>query len=275
MKDHSTEYLQWLRTVRRASHGTVQTYGRTLYALRAYGSDSTLEGLEGFVTRQRRGKEPAPATMAREVTCLRSYYSWMHKRGLIPADPTSDLVAPAVHNIQPKPIDDATWLDVWQRPLTDRERLALGLPFFAGLRRAEVAALLPTHVQLGPLVIHGFTRKGGGDDVLHLGDVLEVFHQRLPHLRADLFEASLRSGVPRAHPDMPLIRGQLNNIYRSMGVEFSPHCGRHSFVTNLLRAGLPLHIVTRLANHASPSTTMRYCRVAGTDVAEWLVTSER
>ena len=40
------------------------------------------------------------------------------------------------------------------------------------------------------------------------------------------------------------------------------HALRHSFVTNLLRADVPLHVVASLAGHRDVSTTMRYAAIA-------------
>lgn len=51
---------------------------------------------------------------------------------------------------------------------------------------------------------------------------------------------------------------------------FTPHALRHSFVTNLLRAEVPIHVVSRLANHSSIDITMRYVKTAIDPLAEYL-----
>jgi site-specific recombinase XerD len=62
-------------------------------------------------------------------------------------------------------------------------------------------------------------------------------------------------------------------IADSAGVErITPHQLRHSMVTNALRAGVPLALVSRLANHSSVSTTMRYAKLSGRDLEDWLGT---
>jgi len=38
-------------------------------------------------------------------------------------------------------------------------------------------------------------------------------------------------------------------------VEFDPHWLRHSYATRLLRAGVPVEVVSRLLGHASVATT--------------------
>ncbi len=44
----------------------------------------------------------------------------------------------------------------------------------------------------------------------------------------------------------------------SVGVEARIHDLRHSFVSNLLEAGMPIHVVQRLAGHTDMKTTQRY-----------------
>jgi site-specific recombinase XerD len=48
----------------------------------------------------------------------------------------------------------------------------------------------------------------------------------------------------------------------ALGKNVSPHMLRASSVTNALVAGVPLHIVQAMANHADPKTTHRYYRAA-------------
>src|SRR5699024_3169947 len=52
------------------------------------------------------------------------------------------------------------------------------------------------------------------------------------------------------------LRGFLNRV--GAPDAFTPHGLRHSFVTNLLRAGMPIEMVSELANHPDLSVTMRY-----------------
>ena len=54
------------------------------------------------------------------------------------------------------------------------------------------------------------------------------------------------------------------------GGVLTPHALRHSFVTNLLRADVPLHVVASLAGHPDVSTTMRYAAIAVDPLADLL-----
>jgi integrase/recombinase XerC len=49
----------------------------------------------------------------------------------------------------------------------------------------------------------------------------------------------------------------------------TPHQLRHSAATNLVRAGIPIHLVSSLMNHSNVQTTMGYVSSGGEQLAEW------
>lgn len=264
-------YLTWLADARNATAGSVRTYRNTLAALPSGSIDSS--GLELFL---RRPPLRAARTRAKEAAILRGYYGWCHRRGLITTDPTVDLAVPKAPPTQPRPIGDNAWLAAWTAPLPARARFIMGAAMFAGLRREEIARLRPSHVQWGPpLMLVGFTRKGGGDATLPLGDLLDVWAKRLPQLEVERWLPTLeaRSSLTMLAFDRASQAkrdpSSLNQYLRPY-MPFGPHALRHSFCTNLIRAGLPLAMVQKLANHASPATTSGYIQVGGGEVREWL-----
>jgi site-specific recombinase XerD len=109
-----------------------------------------------------------------------------------------------------------------------------------------------------------------------------VYAKKLPHLVPDqnVFVTALRDLVTDRSFDDPLLKW---NIYESQfnkkmkqwcnlaGVpQHDVHSLRHSCATNLLRAGLPLALVSRLMNHTNMNTTMRYVQAGGRELNEWL-----
>jgi site-specific recombinase XerD len=258
--------------------------------------------IEAWLDRPRVGRahghRGAAATVSKEVTMLRVFYRFMLARSLIDSDPTALLVAPSVHNVLPKPVSDETWTALWRADLDATERLFLGLGYFLGLRRREMVELSGVHVDRGREQLLGFTRKGGGDDTLPYGRCVQVIATRLPHLLpdADAFLRPLRDAAdaragtfllswadgwrspPRAAKLAGLAPGQLDPqhlnrrlwwIADRVGVpRITPHMLRHSFVTNMLRAGVPLALTSRLANHSSVQTTLRYAKLGSDELGE-------
>lgn len=57
------------------------------------------------------------------------------------------------------------------------------------------------------------------------------------------------------------MRDELLDVYGEAGVPVPPkpwHCLRHTFCTELATAGVPVHVIKRLAGHASIETTLKY-----------------
>jgi integrase/recombinase XerC len=290
-------YLDWLRDVKRAQPITVYQYeGKLRDFLEFVGPmrlcDVSTQTIEVWLQRPRggraRGQMAAPATMQRDAIIVGNLFKFAIARGWLTHDPTALLVTPAVHNKNPDPVPDELWVPTWSREkLPDEARVVLGLGYFCGLRREEIVKLRGANVDLRGSRLVAFPRKGGGDDVLHFGECLGALADGVdvgdvPDLIVDqdLFLGPL-SRLARAAGRGPLLRdwpvtpeGTPNphRIYRKFaawGFDFRPHQTRHSFVTNLLRVGVPLPLVSTLANHSSVQTTMRYAKLGGQDLREF------
>lgn len=241
--------------------------------------------IESFLERPHlRVARPKPATVKREVSTLRAFFQFCEDEGLVEKSPARGVHAPTVHNVQPRPIPDDVWRMWWGHDLPDGLRVALGLGFFGGLRRAEIVGLRVGQVTNEAVV--DFVRKGGGTHTLPWADMRSALQRRLPHLveaRDSLVPAlnRLRSRGAEA-PLMPwasLDPGEVNKRIRRWGERhglpsFTPHQLRHSTATNLLRAGVPLHLVTALLNHSNPAITMRYVAAGASQLAEHLRNQE-
>lgn len=291
-------YLDWLRTAKGASQVTVYNYAAILarylewIAPHDLGS-ATIDMMESFVKRPRRNGSPSASTMQKDAVCVRELHKFLHARDLIRRDVSRLLVTPTVRNTRPKPVPDDVWKELWQADLPVMERVAYGLGFFGGLRRAEVCDLTPGHVDATMLV--GFTRKGGGDDTLPLSDLCAILADAMPHLGADRFHdtvvdlARTRRTASRlidweaapsawrvyrnntGQPSHDIFNKRMERRCKDLRIpHLTPHMLRHSFVTNLLRAGVPLHLVSRMANHTSPTVTARYIKASGSELREWM-----
>lgn len=302
------DFLVWLKFSKGVTPRTLYSYRRVLQALLLFvGSrelaDVSTETLQGWVVlprHKRAGKQPAAATIQRDVAVLRTFFRWCVHSGVLVHSPAELLVAPPIKGRKPKPVSDAVWRKVWESPLSDGERVFLGLGFFAGLRREELTALRRFHVDMsfGKTRLVGFVRKGGGDDIVPLETMVRVFAKRLPQLLPDqtMFWRSLRQladgdregfllpwkatasvrgayldGLAEGQLDPQFLNRLLDKICKRTNVSrFTPHQMRHSTATNLLRAGVPLHIVSRMLNHSSVQVTMGYAKAGQDELAEWL-----
>lgn len=284
------EFLEWSEQVRHRASRTISTYGESLASWVAFMGTADLMAadvsqMEAWVTRPRKGRAGglvgSEATQRKDVAVLRSFYKWCWERDLTRVDLAKALHGPKVRNINPRPIPDEHWRALWgtRVNLDDSSVVALGLGFFCGLRRHEILGL--TAGQVTDRRIIDFTRKGGGDHTLPWRDLLEIHMDALPSLVDDpsRFTRALEN-LSRRRGDLPLLTWPTNSIdgfnkrmtrwCRDAGVpHYTPHQLRHSAATNLLRAGLPLQMVSRVLNHSNMSTTMRYVRSSDSELAEW------
>lgn len=302
------EWLAHLRNgSRRRTALTVYQYAGKLQSFLRFIGDTPLEyvsmqDIERWLSRPRRGGGTGePATVSKEVSILSGFFAFAVTQGYLQADPTALLEAPKVKNEHPNPVPDDVWVQQWEcESLSTEARALLGLGYFCGLRRVEIVSLMPEHFDVRRQRIVKFTRKGGGDDVLDYGELASLVADELPMLAqggperfTDALHEQVRAArkvgrlfawgddaiatrrlhsMPSNTTDPQLIYRRLRRWQAQAGLEegvYSPHMLRHAFVTNLLRCGVPIHLVSKLANHSNLSTTMRYAKVSGADLRDW------
>lgn len=288
---HVDEYLDWQEHRRGRTPDTMRIYRNVLGHFVTFLDGRQLDDvgsleLEHWIARTRRGgRNPSAATQQRDATIVRGLYRYCVDRGYVEKDPTGLIVTPTVRNEMPRPVPDATWRTVVASPLIDRGmRFALTLGYYAGLRRTEIVSLTPEHVNRTTLEVVGFRRKGHKDSRVNLSTIFDVYDRHLPSLlpaRAELEElvrSAAASGtlIPWAvGKDHLNARNAFNRRLRVLCGRlevspFTPHQLRHSAATNLIRAGVPLHLVRDLLDHSDVQTTMRYLKGGADELRSWL-----
>lgn len=302
-------YLDWMSVSAKKSPATLHSYGR-LYSLlldqlgsRPLSAVSTAD-LYAFVARPRRGRiEAAPATIKAEVMTLRSLFKGLNHLELLASNPAQRLQAPTVYNEDPHPVSPEDWSAIWALPLSDDERVALGLGRFCGLRRAEICALAPSGFNGDTITT--LVRKGGKRGGFKWRSAARFFEVRLPSLGASTFVESLEKvlcarqgrrtllpwGEDRnlgkvtyevykppfdgfVNPDQfnkRLVRMCLEADLEARAV--TPHDLRHAFASSLIEEGVNVTVVSRLLGHASIQMTMRYVQAKDDPLGDMLENS--
>lgn len=227
-----SRYLAWARVERGLSPSTIDAYRREL--LRLEEDRGSLENLEIADLRtyvQARGG--APATVARRVAVLRSYYGWLVRNDGRADDPTVRLDRPRVRRGLPRPIGD---VEKSLKHLDPTSRQAGILLNETGLRLSEAIAL---DVKLPPPDVLRVRGKGGKERLIPLSDAA--------------WEALSELGGR-----IPLGPRTLQRRFKAAG--FTPHRLRHTFATALAESDVDLSVIQDLLGHASPATTRIYQR---------------
>jgi site-specific recombinase XerD len=214
----------------------------------------------------------APASVARKLAALRSFFGMLREHGDIPANPADLLAAPKRASDLPAvlaPEQVARLLDriPASTPLELRDRALFEIAYASGLRAEELVKLDTTSVDFDAeqLRVEGKGSKtrmipAGEPAMAALARYLERARGALSHGPEEPALFLSKSGRRLSTSD---IRRRLSvwSRHAAMQGAVHPHVLRHSFATHLLEGGADLRTIQELLGHASVSTTQTYTRV--------------
>jgi integrase len=164
----------------------------------------------------------------------------------------------------------------WGSFRTSRDLAIVGLMLLQGLRSCEVLALDQEDLILSEAQIRV---RGKGNKVRLLPLAPEAVQlldhylrlERPPHCRAALF-VSLKGRARGTRMTAAGLRSLFRHHRQTTGVaKANPHRFRHTFATDMIRAGLSLPALMHLMGHAQIQTTMVYVRITPQDVYQQYV----
>ncbi|MCO1593584.1 tyrosine-type recombinase/integrase [Micromonospora sp. RHAY321] len=228
----------------------------------------------------RSGRPLTPATVARRLSALSSWYDFLVKLGALPANPVAGADRPRVDRdhsatvgLTPEEVDALlSAADADTGPTAVRNRAAIALLADLGLRVGELISLDLTDLgtERGHRSVR-FVGKGGKPRRRALtpgtGYAVDAYlAQRaaatgvpVPQLTGPLLVTASGARLDR-HSVFRLVR----RLARAAGIpawaRLSPHSLRHAFATTARSEGVPLEDVQDAMGHADPRTTRRYDR---------------
>ena len=267
--EHLTGFLQHIRVERGLSANTLKAYRRTLSQLSlhldAKGrtlADARRTDLRGWLFQSGRGR--APATRARHVAALRTFYRWMLREGHVERSVAEDLQTPRVGRHLPHFLTEPQTAELLDgTPLSLRDRALLELLYGAGLRVGEAEALDWSDLELDTGLVWVRRAKGGKQRKVPVGPpairALQALRASIDADRSDPVFRNARGGR--------LSQRSMRRIVKECGLAaglggLHPHAMRHSFATHLLDNGADLRGIQELLGHADLSTTQRYAHVS-------------
>jgi integrase/recombinase XerD len=235
---------------------------------------ATTEDVERYVA-QLRADGLSPATVARRLAALRTFYRHLVLLGLREDNPAAEIAPPRRARKLPRTLSarEAERLieaAAGTAPRALRDSAIVELLYGAGLRVGELVSLDRGSVDLEDRFVR-CTGKGGKERVVPIGRrAAEALRRYLargrPHLdrrhRGELFLNA--KGGPLTRTGVFLI---LRKIAAKAGLDpqrVHPHLLRHSFATHLLEGGADLRSVQEMLGHADLATTEVYTHVTDT-----------
>lgn len=270
-------FLEYLSVEKGLSSNTRQSYARDIQKLLDFleGEKINLQkaadkALVKFIHFQSRMGLSA-RSLARLISSLRSYYSFLILDGIIKVNPTIDLSAPKLWFSLPKFLSVKD-VDILLRQPDEkqvkgcRDKAMLELLYATGLRVSELVSLKTNDVNLesGFLICKG---KGGKERIVPLGNTsalavkkyLEEARQKLWKRETKTLFLTTRGGAFTRQGFWKMLKeyGEQAGLTQKI----SPHILRHSFATHLLECGADLRSVQLMLGHSQITTTQIYTHV--------------
>jgi integrase/recombinase XerD len=278
------DFLGYLEFERGLSRNTLEAYRSDLLQyggyLRAHGLDVLTIGhadLTAFLTELAMGGNgragAKAATLQRKVACLRSFYRYLRREGIMSNDPTADLHGPRKPARLPQVLtrDEVMRLIMSasaKSPIALRDRALLELMYACGLRASEATGLEIDDIDLDEQMLRA-RGKGSKERVVPIGrSAVVALRAYAENGRPELVGLHNERHVFVNSRGVGLTRQGLYKIIKShaamVGLDdrVSPHTLRHTFATHVLSGGCDLRVLQEMLGHADVATTQVYTHLS-------------
>ena len=278
MESVCRDYLDYLRGECHLAANTIAAYGRDMERFKNWLGKRKINRLSvGDLTDfigHLQELELAPASIARNIVAIRTFFKFLQLEGIVTENPAELLATQKMWQRVPgvltrRQIEDFLTSPKKTDKFWQRDIALLEVLYATGCRASEVCTLRVRDLSLDEKHLR-CEGKGGKQRLVPIGgraiEAIERYQDQLrgelaaksPHPPEELFLS--RSG--RALDRVQLWR--LVKMYaRRAGIDdsISPHSLRHSFATHMLAGGADLRLVQELLGHASIQTTQIYTHV--------------
>jgi integrase/recombinase XerC len=275
--NHKESFLQYLQIEKRYSPHTIRSYLNDLDQFNNFLISIDLPVIPELVTSHDiRAWIVAmiedgytTVTVHRKISCLRVFFRYLRKEGIIKTDPLEKIVLPKRKKYLPvfveedainKLLDDFSFGDDFTGLMN---RTIIEILYLTGMRRSELIGLRNIDVDLA----EGTVKVTGKRNKQRIIPLVKPFIKRLEEYinkRAEIIAPESEGWF--------FITGKGNKLYdkyvyntvnRYLAIvttieKRSPHILRHTFATHMLNHGADLNSIKELLGHANLSATQIY-----------------
>jgi site-specific recombinase XerD len=276
-------YIRWFRNEKGATPDSVRDYEGVLRRMALHLADTepadiTIEHLRDVIDTWA-GNEPA--TRAKVVSILRSFWAWAEDEHHVPESPARRLKRPRKPKLEAKLLPNSTDAKVISAAATARDRLALMILTDCGVRRAELAGVQVRDIDVSrrTMVVTGKGRKARtiplrGRIVLAVEEYLleqlpePVGRQPEPDDFVLYPEKFTPTGLvyyadPKRRKNGKGMHFWWYRMLRQAGLVgggvtsgMNMHRARHTFAQSVRRVYPDMGVVQHLLGHSDPATTI-------------------
>jgi len=277
MQEVFNKYIDYLQAERNVSPYTVRNYTNDLLEFFDFARGKDIKSLKEVNKQTLRaylshlmGQGFAKSSIARKLSAIRSFYRYLMREDMVPANPAATTTSPKLDRRLPAflSVSEAKRLvespDL-SKPQGQRDRALLELLYAAGMRVSELVNLNVEQVDLATNEIRVWG-KGAKERIVLIGvPAAQALSAYLSQGRRELLGGKKNNAlfVNRYGGRLPARRVQkiLDKYSRTMEKKVHPHMLRHTFATHLLDGGADLRVVQELLGHAALTSTQIYTHV--------------
>ena len=214
-------------------------------------------------------------TQIARLGCIRRFFAWLCRSGMIPANPAADLDLPRKQSRQlPKSlsgeeIDRILALPDITDPFGLRDRAILELFYATGIRRTEMTRLDRGDYDSSARTLLVRRGKGGKSRLLPVGERAAAWLERFLAESRPLFshlpaETSLFLSGYGTRFSPAYLGNWVAKLMKKAGIEKTGSCHlfRHSCATAMLEGGADIRYIQEMLGHARLETTQIYTHVS-------------
>ena len=274
---HKESFLQYLQAERRYSPHTVRSYTNDLSQfeefLESLGQPTDPEPVTSYDIRawvvSLLDNNYSPVSVHRKISCLRVYYRFLMKEGIVKGDPLGKVVLPKTKKRLPVFVEEEAighLLDNSGFPEGFggiRDRMIIEMLYLTGMRRAELIGIRDRDIDL----TEGTVKVTGKRNKQRIIPLLNTFIRHLEEyfrVRAAEFSEAPSEWFLVTDKGEKLyekyVYNTVNNYLSTVTTieKKSPHVLRHTFATHMLNRGADLNSIKELLGHSNLSATQVY-----------------
>lgn len=208
-------------------------------------------------------------SIVRRLSCLKTYFKFLKKRGLIDKDPMRKITAPRTGKRLPVFVQEGQMAALFAHVEFDDDysgwmaRLLLEILYATGIRRSEASGLKLKDIDFSRMVFR-VLGKGDKERFVPFAAYLNTLLEKYLEVRKAAFPGSAepwlflnRKGEQFSPESIYYVVKKYLSVVTTLEKR-SPHVLRHSFATHLSNHGADLNAVKELLGHSNLASTQVY-----------------
>lgn len=273
-------FLTWLEIEKNCSPGTIREYRRDLLLLSAHAHSLkkkietlTYQDLFNFLRALRERRKCQARTIARKTAAMKSFYKWLVRGRVIEHSPAEGIESPKLPKRAPAALNQEEQERLFSHLQTHtynlrgkRDNYIFHFLFHLGLRVSELTSLKFENIRKDDDGSRYAQIIGKGDKErrVPINDkaekALDAYVSVRPKTDHPYVLIALRGAKSRSRMSPRSVQKLAEKHRKALNLptRFTPHKGRHTFLSRLIQNGVDISVAAELAGHANLQTTMGY-----------------